>query len=301
MTSQAIIGRVLRAVGGFYSVVLPDGGIADCRIAGRLKLRGTGGKRGSVLVGDLALLEQAGDMYLLHDVLPRTTELVRPAVANVDLCVVVQSIANPAPNLDLTDRILVQAAQSRLECVICLSKADLADAQEAEKLRSLYESAGYRCVVTCSTEGIGLSELVEILKDRVSTLAGPSGVGKSRLLNAICPAFQRETGSISTKAERGRHTTRQVQLLPLPQGGWVADTPGFSTLDLGGLAAAELPLLYPDFAEVASRCRFSNCLHRDEPDCAVGVAVSERSIDAGRYQRYLRFLREIEQHEAYRY
>lgn len=301
MQSEAIVGRVLRAAGGFYRVALPDGSIHECHLSGRLKARGAGGRTSPVVVGDLVVLDAAGDAQVLREVLPRRTELLRPSVANVDLCVMVHSVASPSPNPELLDRCLIQAERSGLRSIICLSKADLGSGAQIDGILSPYRNAGYECVVTSAVLGTGLPELVDLLKGKVVTLSGPSGVGKSRLLNAICPGLARPVGAVSERMDRGRHTTRQVELLPLPQGGWVADTPGFSVLDLADLTPRELPSFFPEFALPSGECRFADCVHRSEPGCSVVAAVSAGSVDLGRYERYLRLLEEIEAHEASRY
>lgn len=297
----AAVGRVLRAVGGFYRVALDDGSTIDCRLSGRLKAGGARARQGPVLPGDLVALDRSQDTCILLDVMPRVTEMRRPAVANVEFCVVVQSITEPTPNLEMIDRVLVQAASAGLTGVLCISKADLASPEEIQQLIDPYRQAGYGCVVTSAISGEGLAELESILAGRLSTLAGSSGVGKSRLLNSLCPEFGLRVGAISERAARGRHTTRQVQLLPLPRGGWVADTPGFSTVDLDEVELRQLPTVYPDFLPMSLECRFGSCLHRNEPGCAVVSAVEEGRIDAGRYERYLRFVKEIEAREASRY
>lgn len=301
MPQEALTGRVLRTVGGFYRIALADGSAVDGRLSGRLKPGGARDLQGPVLPGDQVTLEHTHDTWVISDVLPRRTQMYRPAIANVDLCIVVQSIIAPAPNSDLIDRVLIQAAHAGLDCIICVSKADLGDNDSIAAFLEPYRRAGYAQAVTSAISGSGVTELSQRLKGHIATLAGPSGVGKSRLLNSICPEFDRAVGAIGTRAERGRHTTRQVELLRMPLGGWIADTPGFSTVHFGDMALRELPATYPEFLRVSSGCRFASCLHRDEPECAVQAAVSDGTIDAGRYQRYLRFAEEVEALEARRY
>lgn len=303
MESTDGTGRVLRVVGGFYRVADATGRIWECRLSGRLKLKNNGSAaRGPVLPGDLVALEDVEGTVVIREVLPRVTQLARPAIANVDTCVVVQSAVTPPPNWELVDRILLQAQHNKLQAVICITKADTAANQTVlEELLLPYRQADFQCFVTSARTGAGIPELAMALADKVSTLAGPSGVGKSRLLNALSPDFDRKTGEISEKIARGKHTTRHVELLPLPQGGWVADTPGFSVLDLAGLPLRSLPLLYPEFAALSDICRFGSCLHRGEPGCAVAAAVTQGTISSSRYQRYLRFLKEIEENELRKY
>ncbi|NLN17926.1 MAG: ribosome small subunit-dependent GTPase A [Firmicutes bacterium] len=301
MTSAVVTGQVLRAVGGFYRIALADDTIVEARLSGRLRPGGAKDQQGPVLAGDQVILEHSSAMWLITDVMPRNTELRRPPIANVDLCVVVQSVRAPTPNMDMIDRILIQASHAGLDTMLCISKADLGDEESIAALLRPYEIAGYPHVITSAISGLGIDELARALKGRISTLAGASGVGKSRLLNAVCPDFNRAVGEISKRAVRGRHTTRQVELLKLPFGGWIADTPGFSTLSFGDMTLRELPATYPDFTRYAAQCRFASCLHRGEPGCAVQHAVEEGRIDSGRYQRYLRFAEEVEELEARRY
>ncbi|MGI6082699.1 MAG: ribosome small subunit-dependent GTPase A [Limnochordia bacterium] len=301
MTSAGITGLVLRAVGGFYRIALTDDTIVEARLSGRVRPGGAKDRQGPVLPGDQVMLEHSSAMWLITDVLPRTSEMRRPPIANVDLCVVVQSVTAPAPNADMIDRILIQATHAGLDALLCVSKGDLGDEESIAALLNPYEVAGYPHVITSAVSGLGIDELERFLKGRVSTLAGPSGVGKSRLLNSVCPDFDLTVGEISERAVRGRHTTRQVELLRLPFGGWIADTPGFSTLSFGDMNLRELPAAYPEFVRHAAECRFASCLHREEPGCAVQEAVEEGRIDPGRYQRYLRFAEEVEALEARRY
>jgi ribosome biogenesis GTPase len=299
LTHQAVPGVVLRAVGGFYRVCIDDREIHECKIAGRLKPRGAGGRREPVLPGDKVLLHEVDGVYVVKEVLPRVNQLVRPAIANIDLCVIVQAVTNPSPNLELIDRILVHTRHMKIATALCLTKTDLLDPDP--QMIETYQQAGCRVLTTSAVNGAGISELATILKDKVSILSGPSGVGKSRLLNSVSPGFQRETGEVSRKLKRGRHTTRQVELLQLPQGGWVADSPGFSVLEFAQLTMRELPLLYPEFEDPALQCRFAGCMHRSEPGCVVREAVEMNQIDAGRYYRYLQFLKEVEENELNRY
>ncbi|MBO8142234.1 MAG: ribosome small subunit-dependent GTPase A [Firmicutes bacterium] len=290
-------GTVLRGIGGFYRVLLDNGRVVDCRPRGRLRLQPAG-----LLAGDRVdvsvLPDGTGAVEAVH---PRRSRLRRPPVANVDRVVAVMALADPEPNLLLLDRLLTMAEASELDVLVCWTKADLAGREQAERLAGLYRRAGYPAVVTSSRTGEGIEQLQQALAGRLSTLAGPSGVGKSALLNALVPGLSRATGEVSRKLRRGRHTTREVELLRLPRGGLVADTPGFSQLELTEIGKNRLGLLMRDIARFAAECRFPGCLHRREPACSVRAAVDRGDIDRGRYRHYLIFLDEIEAWEARRY
>jgi|SRR5690606_30817467 len=281
-------GRVIQSVGDYHTVALADGRKVLCRARGRLK------KQGAVITGDRVTVTAVGDEGVVEDVEPRTSQLIRPAIANVDTAVVVMSLARPDPSLDLVDRILVMAEREKLDAIVVFNKMDLVQKAEAERIGAPYAEAGYPVLFTSAAQGVGIEKLKECLAGRVSILAGPSGAGKSSLLNALIPGASLRTADVSHKLKRGRHTTRHVSLLPLGEDGWVADSPGFSVLSFGAMDPRDLPAFYPDFARLAEGCRFTGCLHRSEPDCAVREAVEKGQLDEGRYRRYLRLLQEVE-------
>ena len=230
---------------------------------------------------------------VLEAVEERGTFMVRPPVANVDQVVIICAPQDPPLSLQLLDRLLVLAENRQLHALICLNKDDLPHEEEEAYLKNLYGRAGYRLLMTSAKLGRGVDELAGELCGRVSVLAGPSGVGKSSLLNRIQPGLKLKTGEISERLKRGKHTTRHVELLTLDCGGLVADTPGFSQLDLTDVRRDELPMCFPEFLHFAPRCRFSGCMHRDEPDCAVKDAVASSEIARSRYDNYLVFLEEV--------
>ncbi|MBE3580755.1 MAG: ribosome small subunit-dependent GTPase A [Thermoanaerobacteraceae bacterium] len=280
-------GILIKGVGGFY-FVLSEGKIYRCRLRGRLRV-----KAGEILVGDRVQFKETGlEEGAIEAVLPRVTKLERPAVANIDQVIVVFSLREPPPDLELLDRLLVLSMASNAEPIICWNKADIAS-EEFLSLPSLYESLGYRVLVTSARTGQGVDLLREVLQGHVSTFAGPSGVGKSSLLNAVEPGLNLKTGEVSRKQGRGRHTTRQVELLLLKNGGIVADTPGFSKLNLPEMKREDLAAYFPEILAYEGECRFHSCLHRSEPDCAVRKAVEEGGITRNRYAHYLKFLEEV--------
>lgn len=284
-------GTVLKATAGFYYV--HDGRkVWECSLRGKFRLTGT-----TVLVGDRVLLkprpEGSGQIV---DVLPRANSLLRPPVANVELAVIVMACAHPDPSLPLLDRILLQVAVAGVQPLICFNKSDLVEPSGFAPAR-IYREAGYRIFFTSALQRQGIDALAEALCGRIAVLAGPSGAGKSSLLNALIPGLQLKVGEVSSKLQRGRHTTRHVELLGLPAGGWVADTPGFSSLSLPELKKSELAPLFPDLNRFSQHCRFRGCLHVQEPDCAVRQAVQSGEVSDLRYRHYLQFLQEIAEQE----
>lgn len=236
----------------------------------------------------------------VDEILPRSSELIRPPIANVDLVVLVFSVDEPALNLPLLDKFLVHTESAGLDTLICLTKHDLLSGalagshpSDLEPAVKLYESIGYTILITSAKEGIGVEKVMDQLSGRISVFAGQSGVGKSSLLNAMVPGLQLETNQISMKLGRGKHTTRHVELIRLQNGGIVADTPGFSQLDFLQVDANGLSSCFREFAPYAADCRFRGCLHLHEPGCRVQEAAENGLIAATRYENYLQFLGEI--------
>ncbi|MBE3577349.1 MAG: ribosome small subunit-dependent GTPase A [Limnochordales bacterium] len=300
---------MLNCIGGFSSVLLPDGTVALARLRGKLR------RQGEVVAGDRVWVVPVGPSLrpeleggeasqafaagpatlVIEEVLARRTFLPRPPVANVDQVLAVISLADPPPALELLDRLIVVALREGVEPLICFSKADLVDASASRRLVEGYRRCGLRAVAASARDGTGLDELRSLLQNRVSILAGPSGAGKSTLLNALVPGASRPTGEISSKTRRGRHTTRAVELLRLPTGGVVADSPGFARLDLTGIEPRKLQHYFPEFAELASGCTYRNCLHREEPGCQVREELAgEEGVPGLRYRHYRLFLDEVE-------
>lgn len=220
-------------------------------------------------------------------------------MANVDQVIVVVSLTSPAPDWNLLQRQLVAAEDSGLAAWICLNKVDLVSPDYRAEVTGLLDRFPYEILFTSATRQLNLSRLARLLIGRSTVFAGPSGVGKSTLLNALQPGLRLKTGEISSKVKRGRHTTRAVELLPLEGGGTVVDTPGFSRLELPDLTPPELGSLFPEFAPLAPGCSFRDCLHRAEPGCAVRPAAREGKINKMRYQYYLQFLEELTARRRY--
>jgi ribosome biogenesis GTPase len=281
-------GQIIKALSGFYYVASEDE-IFQTRARGNFRNR-----KITPLVGDEVIFESSNqtDGYLL-EILPRKNELVRPPVANVDQGVVVTSLVEPNFSYNLLDRFLVTLEYEGIEPIIFLTKADLVkDLAAMKAIEETYQAIGYH-VITSKAEGEDLLELQRYFPERITVFMGQSGAGKSTLLNRIVPELALETGEISESLGRGKHTTRHVELLPICDG-LVADTPGFSSIDFLEIEAVELPKLFPDFLAVASNCRFRECMHLNEPDCAVKQGVAANEIAETRYKNYVQFLEEIE-------
>lgn len=281
-------GKIIKALSGFYYVASEDE-IFQTRARGNFRNR-----KITPLVGDEVIFESSNqtDGYLL-EILPRKNELVRPPVANVDQGVVVTSLVEPNFSYNLLDRFLVTLEYEGIEPIIFLTKADLVkDLAAMKAIEETYQAIGYH-VITSKAEGEDLLELQRYFPERITVFMGQSGAGKSTLLNRIVPELALETGVISESLGRGKHTTRHVELLPICDG-LVADTPGFSSIDFLEIEAVELPKLFPDFLAVAANCRFRECMHLNEPDCAVKQGVAANDIAETRYKNYVQFLEEIE-------
>ncbi|WP_238649818.1 ribosome small subunit-dependent GTPase A [Paenibacillus piscarius] len=291
-------GIIIKALSGYYYVKpLRDGQIAteeeavQCRGRGILKKKGT-----APLVGDriVYVLTENGE-GMVDELLPRESELVRPPVANVKLAVLLFSVREPDMNLNLLDKFLVHIEHSGLDTLIVLTKQDLEeeDGQTTEAVKALYERIGYEVMVTSSLNGTGAEELRERLAGIISVFSGQSGVGKSTLLNRLVPGLELETGEISLRLGRGRHTTRHVELMDIGGGGFVADTPGFSQLDFLELGVEELSTCFREFAAYAENCKFRGCSHLHEPGCKVIEAWEAGEIADSRYGHYKLFFNEM--------
>lgn len=278
-------GQLKKALSGFY-YIQHEGNLYQTRARGNFRKR-----KVKALVGDFVEFESTSltDGYLL-EIFPRKNELVRPPVANVDQVIVVASLVEPDFSYHLLDRFLVSLEQKQIEPVIYLSKVDLlGDTTLLEEIKATYRLAGYRVIIG---DEDGLNQVKALLKNRLTVLAGQSGAGKSTLLNQLVPGLALETGEISEALNRGKHTTRHVELIDVAKG-LVADTPGFSSIDFFDLEVTDLPKMFPEFVVLQDVCRFRECSHTHEPDCAVKEALAEGKIAQIRYDNYLLFLQEL--------
>lgn len=280
-------GTVVKIHSNYYYVLCGDS-LLECFLRGRLKK-----EKKQVMVGDNVCLQLTGKCTgVIEDIKPRKSCLKRPAAANLDQVIIVFSVKNPEPNTFLLDKFLVLAEEAGLEIIICWQKADLLSEAESTALGEMYRRIGYPVLVCSAKTGYGLDQLRDCLKDKLSVFAGPSGVGKSALLNSLEQDLHLKTGELSAKIQRGKHTTRHVELLPLRSGGLVVDAPGFSSLDLSSIKPGELAKYFPDLRAYISDCP-SSCLHEKEKSCAVREAVESGKIDKIRYEHYLKLLNEL--------
>lgn len=279
-------GRIIKGVGGFYYVDTADG-CFECRARGSFRSR-----KITPLVGDLVVISANTETKkgAVEEILPRKNELLRPPVANVTQMAVVIAAVNPSPNLYLLDKVLASAELSGTDVIICINKTDLED---GEDFCDIYEKAGFRVVLLSAESGKNIDELKELLKDEITVFAGNSGVGKSSLLNSVLGGEYFETGEISRKADRGKHTTRHTELFLLPNGGYVIDTPGFGTLDISALNPENCGELFREFEKYRGSCRFNDCTHTAEPGCGVSEAVNRGEISKSRHESYVRLFEEI--------
>lgn len=288
--------QVIKMYNGFYYLqVAGQEELLSCRLRGRIKRN-----KGAVVTGDYVEYQMLEDgTGVIESCLPRRTLLKRPAVANIDQVLITFAARQPDLNQLLLNRFLVLAEWSGIpEIVICINKCDLLE-EKADFLQD-YVQAGYKLLMVSAQEGQGIQELKNLLTGRVTVFAGPSGVGKSSLLNAVDSNLELATGKISDKIKRGKHTTRAACLLPLPEGGMVVDTPGFSAAELENIDKAQLAHYFPEFRPYIEKCYYNTCTHSHEPDCAVKEAVEAGAICQARYEAYLNILQTInERKKAY--
>ena len=280
-----IEGRIIKGIGGFYYIET-EKGLYECRARGIFRKN-----KITPLVGDfvkISVVDEDNKKGVVEEIQERKTELVRPPIANVNKALIVFAVKNPTPHLSLLDRFIVLAERENLEIVIILTKIDLDDDNTFEKIKNIYEPCGYKVI------GV-IDKVKEELKDNTVVFAGPSGVGKSSLLNQIDSNFQLKTGDVSDKIKRGKHTTRHAELFELKFGGMVADTPGFSSLTLDDIEDIDLKDYFIEFEDYDD-CKFgSRCIHQNEPNCAVKEAVENGEIPKERYESYIQLLNEIRQ------
>ncbi|HOG62011.1 MAG TPA: ribosome small subunit-dependent GTPase A [Sedimentibacter sp.] len=291
-----IEGIITKGVGGNYYVDIGSK-IIECRARGLFRLKNI-----KPLVGDKVLIritEEDEDMGYIEEIKERTSEIKRPPVANAQQLVIIFSVKNPEPSFILLDKLLIAAKSNNLNPVICINKSDLANEEEKENILNIFKNTGYKIIFTSKYDEDSLQNLKDILKDRLNVFSGPSGVGKSSLMNAIEPGFYLETGEISDKLKRGRHTTRHAEIFKLGFGGYAVDTPGFSSFELEGIDEYSLKSYYPEIVKYDDGCKFLDCLHYKEPGCVIKEAVNSDLISRVRYNNYIKLLEQIKESKPY--
>lgn len=290
-------GRILKGIAGFYYVETRDLKVYECKAKGIFRRSGI-----KPIVGDnveIEIIDEENRQGNLTDILPRKNCLYRPPVANVDQAVILFAIVKPDPNYNLLDRFLIMMRQQNLPVIICFNKQDIATKEEQKELHDAYEKCGYKVLFVSVKEERGLDELRSFLKGKTSTLAGPSGVGKSSLLNKLVPDADMQIGELSRKIDRGKNTTRHSELFFVKelseegQDTFIIDTPGFTSLELRDVGADELMGYYPEFEEFEPLCRFGGCSHIAEPDCGVKAALEEGKLSGVRYDNYRIIYRDL--------
>ena len=292
-------GKIIKGIAGFYYIYAENDEIYECKAKGIFRK-----DKQKPLVGDnveIEVLDEQEKEGSVTAILPRKNSLIRPAVANVDQAFVIFAMESPKPNFMLLDRFLIMMEKENVPAVICFNKKDLAKQEELEFLYETYKSCGYDVIFSSTFNGEGLDEIHEILKGKTTVVAGPSGVGKSSITNALQENVQMETGEISKKLKRGKHTTRHSQVIPVGHDTYLMDTPGFSSLFVERMEKEELRFHYPEFVEYEGKCRFQGCVHVHEPECAVKQAVEEGKIHRQRYENYVSFYEELKEQEKRRY
>lgn len=287
--TEKVTGRIIRSISGFYDVQTAKG-LISCRARGILRKEGN-----SPLTGDMVEITVERGKGMVERILPRKNSFVRPAVANVDALVVFAANVNPVTEPFLIDRVAAIAGDQEVQVILCVNKCDLDPAVE---LVRIYEHAGFTVICTSAETGEGVDKLLEHIKGKLVAFTGNSGVGKSSILNRLSPELALPTGEVSEKLGRGRHTTRHVELYPLGEDTFVADTPGFSSFDtdqMDVILKENLQYAFPDFAEHIGSCQFRDCSHRKEPGCAVTGALAAGEIEPTRYESYLRLYEKASQ------
>lgn len=290
-------GKIVKGISGFYYVHVVESGIYECKAKGIFRQQ-----KMKPLVGDdveIDIISEEKKTGNVAAILPRKNALIRPAVANVDQALLIFAVASPNPNFNLLDRFLVMMGRQDVPVILCFNKCDLITEEQQQEIASIYEASGCKILFVSAKKELGLKELQEILEGKTTTVAGPSGVGKSSLINLLAPEACMETGEISKKIERGRHTTRHAELIQLKGDGYIMDTPGFSSLYLPEMEKEELQDCYPEFAAFEPYCRFQGCSHISEPDCGVKEALSEGKIHPVRYENYCQLYGELKDRKKY--
>ncbi|MBQ9140681.1 MAG: ribosome small subunit-dependent GTPase A [Lachnospiraceae bacterium] len=290
-------GKIIKGIAGFYYVHIPGKGVYECKAKGIFRK-----DKKKPLVGDnveIQVLMEEEKKGNIEALLPRRSELIRPAVVNIDQALVIFSIVKPQPNFNLLDRFLIMMEQQGIPCIICFNKADIDEELDGDTYEAVYRSCGYETMKVSAKNGLGVEQVKKLLHNKTTTVAGPSGVGKSSLINELQSGIRMETGDISAKIERGKHTTRHSELIAIEDNTYILDTPGFSSLGLFDMEKEELAGFYPEFAKHECYCKFGGCAHINEPVCGIKDAVANGEISTLRYENYKLLYEELKGQKKY--
>ncbi len=292
-------GKIVKGIAGFYYVHIAGEGIYACKAKGIFRKENR-----KPLVGDnveIEITHEKDSEGSIVRIFPRKSELIRPAVANVDQALLIFAMTKPEPNYNLLDRFLIMMRQQGLECILCFNKRDLSNEAERDAVAQIYENSGCRSLFVSAVTKEGMDALSEILRGRTTAVAGPSGVGKSSIVNSLQERKRMETGAISEKIARGKHTTRHSELIAISDDTYIMDTPGFSSLSLFDMEKEKLKTYYPEFVPYEPQCRFMTCAHIHEPVCGIKKALEEGRINKTRYDNYTAFYEELREKEKRKY
>ncbi len=290
-------GKILRGVGGFYYVFTEESGIYECRARGIFR-----NKKMKPCVGDaveIDVISEEDKTGNLVKIYPRKNQLIRPLSANVDQAMVLFAVHEPEPDFHLLNRFLIMMEQQNIPVILCFNKMDLAQEGDQEKLEADYRNSGVEVHFLSARQEVGTQELRDMLRGKTTVMAGPSGVGKSSTLNQLGASKQMETGAVSEKIKRGRHTTRHAELIHVAEDTYLMDTPGFSSLYLEGIEKENLKYYFPEFSPYENQCRFNGCVHIHEPGCVVKDALERGEISRMRYDDYCLFFEELGQQKKW--
>lgn len=290
-------GKIIKGIAGFYYVQTEASGLYECKAKGIFRK-----EKIKPLVGDnveISVTDEEKKNGNVDQILQRKNTLIRPAVANIDQVLVIFAAASPKPNLNLLDRFLVSMEMQGVPAVLCFNKLDCVEKEEKEQLSRIYAGSGCQVLFTCARTGEGIAQVRAVLEGKTTAVAGPSGVGKSSMVNLLAPEAQMETGEISRKIDRGKHTTRHSEILPVSGHTFICDTPGFSSLAVWDMEKEELKECFREFSPYEGQCRFQGCTHTHEPGCAVKEALEAGRISQERYDNYLEMYTELKEKRRY--